>query len=143
MKVLKEFKAFINRGNIVDMAIGVIIGGAFTTLVKSFTKNLINPLIGFFTGSNHSLSELELRLSSKLVFTYGEFLNDVINFLITAFVVFLLVKFLYKTVMKPKQAAAKTPSDELVILREIKDLLASQQGVQTTTADQTETKQSK
>ena len=100
-------------------------------------------MIGFFTVSNHSLSELELRLSSKLVFTYGEFLNDVINFLITAFVVFLLVKFLYKTVMKPKQAAAKTPSDELVTLREIKDLLDSQQGVQTTTADQTETKQSK
>lgn len=127
MKILKEFKAFINRGNIVDMAIGVIIGGAFTTLVKSFTKNLINPLLGFFTGSNHSLSELELRLSSKLVFTYGEFLNDVVNFLITAFVVFLLVKFLYKTVMKPKQAAAKAPSDELVTLREIKDLLAAQQ----------------
>lgn len=138
MKILKEFKAFINRGNIVDMAIGVIIGGAFTTLVKSFTKNLINPLLGFFTGSNHSLTELELRLSSKLVFTYGEFLNDVVNFLITAFVVFLLVKFLYKTVMKPKQAAVKAPSDELVTLREIKDLLAAQQ---TATQKQAPTKE--
>nr|WP_282570614.1 large-conductance mechanosensitive channel protein MscL [Fructobacillus parabroussonetiae] len=126
MKILKEFKQFINRGNIVDMAVGVIIGGAFTTLVKSFTSNLINPLLGLVTGSDHSLSQLSLRVSSRLVFTYGEFLNDVISFLITAFVVFLMVKFINKTVIKPRQEAPKQPSDELVTLREIKDLLAEQ-----------------
>ncbi|MCK8616873.1 large-conductance mechanosensitive channel protein MscL [Fructobacillus sp. M158] len=124
--MLKEFKQFINRGNIVDMAVGVIIGGAFTTLVKSFTSNLINPLLGLVTGSDHSLSQLSLRVSSRLVFTYGEFLNDVISFLITAFVVFLMVKFINKTVIKPRQEAPKQPSDELVTLREIKDLLAEQ-----------------
>nr|WP_238476793.1 large-conductance mechanosensitive channel protein MscL [Fructobacillus parabroussonetiae] len=126
MKILKEFKQFINRGNIVDMAVGVIIGGAFTTLVKSFTSNLINPLLGLVTGSDHPLSQLSLRVSSRLVFTYGEFLNDVISFLITAFVVFLMVKFINKTVIKPRQEAPKQPSDELVTLREIKDLLAEQ-----------------
>ncbi|MBS9337704.1 large-conductance mechanosensitive channel protein MscL [Fructobacillus parabroussonetiae] len=124
--MLKEFKQFINRGNIVDMAVGVIIGGAFTTLVKSFTSNLINPLLGLVTGSDHPLSQLSLRVSSRLVFTYGEFLNDVISFLITAFVVFLMVKFINKTVIKPRQEAPKQPSDELVTLREIKDLLAEQ-----------------
>nr|WP_276057292.1 large conductance mechanosensitive channel protein MscL [Fructobacillus sp. CRL 2054] len=126
MKILQEFKQFINRGNIVDMAIGVIIGGAFTTLVKSFTNNLINPLLGFFTGSDHSLTELKLRVSSNLVFTYGSFINDTITFLITAFVVFLIVKFLNKTVLKPKAKEAAKPSDELVTLREIKELLAKQ-----------------
>ncbi|MFC4760692.1 large-conductance mechanosensitive channel protein MscL [Fructobacillus durionis] len=124
--MLKEFKQFINRGNIVDMAIGVIIGGAFTTLVKSLTNNLINPLLGFFTGSGHSLTELKLRVTSNLVFTYGSFLNDTITFLITAFVVFLIVKFLNKTVLKPKEKEAAKPSDELVTLREIKELLAKQ-----------------
>ncbi|MDD9138281.1 large conductance mechanosensitive channel protein MscL [Fructobacillus sp. CRL 2054] len=124
--MLQEFKQFINRGNIVDMAIGVIIGGAFTTLVKSFTNNLINPLLGFFTGSDHSLTELKLRVSSNLVFTYGSFINDTITFLITAFVVFLIVKFLNKTVLKPKAKEAAKPSDELVTLREIKELLAKQ-----------------
>lgn len=126
MKILQEFKQFINRGNIVDMAIGVIIGGAFTTLVKSLTNNLINPLLGFFTGSGNSLTELKLRVTSNLVFTYGSFLNDTITFLITAFVVFLIVKFLNKTVLKPKAKEAAKPSDELVTLREIKELLAKQ-----------------
>nr|WP_238480066.1 large-conductance mechanosensitive channel protein MscL [Fructobacillus papyriferae] len=126
MKILKEFKQFINRGNIVDMAVGVIIGGAFTTLVKSFTVNLINPLLGLVTGSDHPLSDLKLQIGRRLVFTYGEFLNDVVSFLITAFIVFLVVKFVNKTIIKPKQQAAKQPSDELVTLREIKDLLAEQ-----------------
>ncbi|MBS9339216.1 large-conductance mechanosensitive channel protein MscL [Fructobacillus sp. M2-14] len=124
--MLHEFKQFINRGNIVDMAVGVIIGGAFTTLVKSFTTNLINPLLGLFTGSDHPLTELQLRVSSRLTFTYGEFLNDVLSFLITAFVVFLIIKFLNKIFLKKKQEAPKAPSDELVTLREIKDLLAEQ-----------------
>nr|WP_238479212.1 large-conductance mechanosensitive channel protein MscL [Fructobacillus papyrifericola] len=126
MKILKEFKQFINRGNIVDMAVGVIIGGAFTTLVKSFTTNLINPLLGLITGSDHPLSDLKLQIGRRLVFTYGEFLNDVVSFLITAFIVFLVVKFVNKTIIKPKQEAPKQPSDELVTLREIKDLLAEQ-----------------
>ncbi|MBS9335826.1 large-conductance mechanosensitive channel protein MscL [Fructobacillus papyrifericola] len=124
--MLKEFKQFINRGNIVDMAVGVIIGGAFTTLVKSFTTNLINPLLGLITGSDHPLSDLKLQIGRRLVFTYGEFLNDVVSFLITAFIVFLVVKFVNKTIIKPKQEAPKQPSDELVTLREIKDLLAEQ-----------------
>lgn len=126
MKILHEFKQFINRGNIVDMAVGVIIGGAFTTLVKSFTVNLINPLLGLFTGSDHPLTELQFRVSSRLTFTYGQFLNDVFSFLLTAFVVFLIIKFLNKTFLKKKESAPKAPSDELVTLREIKDLLAEQ-----------------
>ncbi|CAH1852645.1 large conductance mechanosensitive channel protein MscL [Convivina intestini] len=119
---LTEFKAFINRGNIIDLAIGVIIGGAFTGLVKSITSNLINPLIGLFTGKSSSLSNLKLVVNKNLVFTYGEFLNDLINFLITALVVFILVKFISRFLVKPEPKKTQ-PDPQLAVLQEIKTLL--------------------
>ncbi|CAH1850215.1 large conductance mechanosensitive channel protein MscL [Convivina praedatoris] len=119
---LTEFKAFINRGNIIDLAIGVIIGGAFTGLVKSITSNLINPLIGLFTGKSSSLSNLKLVVNKNLVFTYGEFLNDLINFLITALVVFILVKFISRFLVKPEPKKTQ-PDPQLEVLQEIKTLL--------------------
>lgn len=123
-KFFKEFEAFINRGNIIDLAIGVIIGGAFTGLVKSLTSNLINPLIGFFTGKSSSLSNLKLIVNKNLVFTYGEFLNDLINFLITALVVFFLVKFISRFWnLEPKKAK---PDPQLEVLKDIKSLLEKQ-----------------
>ncbi|MDF7636773.1 large-conductance mechanosensitive channel protein MscL [Leuconostocaceae bacterium ESL0958] len=124
--MFKDFKDFVNRGNLLDLSVGVIIGTAFTGLVKSTTTNLINPLIGLFTGKSSNLTSQKLVVSDNLVFTYGAFLNDVINFLITAFVVFLLVKFIHKYLIKPKAAAPKKPSDEAVLLGEIKELLEEQ-----------------
>ena len=86
--MLKEFKNFILRGNVLDLAVGVIIGAAFTALVKSLVDNLINPLIGMFVQST-ALAHLSVTVG-KTKFTYGAFLNDVINFIITAFVIFIL-----------------------------------------------------
>ena len=90
--MLKEFKNFILRGNVLDLAVGVIIGAAFTALVKSLVDNLINPLIGMFVQSS-ALAHLSVTVG-KTKFTYGAFLNDVINFVITAFVIFVLIKFI-------------------------------------------------
>ncbi|CAK8053698.1 large conductance mechanosensitive channel protein MscL [Eupransor demetentiae] len=123
--LLKDFRSFLDHGNVMDMAIGVIIGGAFTGLVKSTTTNLINPLVGFFTGRESNLTNLKLVVTKNLVFTYGEFLNDLINFLITAFIVFLLVKFINHFFIKPHRKAAK-PDPQVVLLQQIKDLLEEQ-----------------
>ncbi|KRM71275.1 large-conductance mechanosensitive channel protein MscL [Lacticaseibacillus brantae] len=120
--MLKEFRDFIMRGNVVDLAVGVIIGGAFTGLVTSLTKNLINPLISIFIGQTDLSSWTFKILSAR--FTFGTFLNDVINFLITAFVVFLLVKAINRLLPK-KPAPAAGPSQE-ELLTQIRDLLEQQ-----------------
>ncbi|API71692.1 MULTISPECIES: large-conductance mechanosensitive channel protein MscL [Leuconostoc] len=120
--MLSEFKAFIMRGNVLDLAVGVIIGGAFTGLVKSLTTNLISPIIAFATGGTTDLDQLQLVITKTLTFKYGAFLNDVINFLITAFVVFLIVKFINRLFKANKQEEAKA-NPELEILTEIRDLL--------------------
>lgn len=120
----KEFRQFIMRGNVLDLAVGVIIGSAFTGLVTSLTKNLINPIIALFTRSTNLEGLSFSVLGAK--FTYGAFLNDVINFLIVAFVVFLMVKGANK--LLPKKAAAPVgPSNEEVLLTEIRDLLKDKQ----------------
>lgn len=120
--MLSEFKAFIMRGNVLDLAVGVIIGGAFTGLVKSLTTNLISPIIAFATGGTTDLDQLQLVITKTLTFKYGAFLNDVIIFLITAFVVFLIVKFINRLFKANKQEEAKA-NPELEILTEIRDLL--------------------
>lgn len=88
-----EFKKFIMRGNVMDMAVGVIVGGAFTSIVTSLNQDILTPLIGIFGGTDFSY--LTLRLGSgenAPVLAYGNFITAVINFLITAFVIFLLVR---------------------------------------------------
>ncbi|WP_390407890.1 large-conductance mechanosensitive channel protein MscL [Lacticaseibacillus jixiensis] len=119
--MLKEFRQFIMRGNVLDLAVGVIIGSAFTGLVTSLTKNLINPILALFTRSTNLQSLSFTLLGAK--FTYGVFLNDVINFLIIAFVVFLLVKAANK-VLPAKKSAPAGPTKEEALLTEIRDLLA-------------------
>ena len=99
--MIKEFKEFISRGNVMDLAVGVIIGSAFTAIVKSLVANLINPLIGIFLGKI-DLSNLVLSVGNAH-FKYGLFLNSVINFLIIAFVVFLLVKAINKAMPKKEE----------------------------------------
>ena len=107
--MLKEFREFILRGNVMDLAVGVIIGSAFTAIVTSLVKNLINPLIGIFLG-RIDLSNLVFKVDDA-TFRYGAFLNSVINFLIIALVVFLLMKSI-NTVMEKAAALAKSEEEE-------------------------------
>ncbi len=89
-KFLKEFKEFISRGNVMDMAIGIIIGGAFTSIVSSLVEDIINPILGLFGGMN--FDQYRLNLMGEATLNYGKFITAVINFLIMAFVIFLIVK---------------------------------------------------
>lgn len=124
--MLKEFKTFIARGNVIDMAVGVIIGAAFTAIVKSLTTNLINPLIGLFIGKI-DLSGLMFTIGGAH-FKYGLFINAIINFLIIAFVVFLMVKTINKfTKSNEPDEEPETPSASETYLAEIRDLLKEQQ----------------
>lgn len=132
--MIQEFKAFIARGNVLDLAVAVVIGAAFTAIVTSLTNDLINPILGVLTGgvdfSNHFIplsskvtadSLVEARKQGA-VFAYGSFINSVINFLIVAWVIFLLVK-LVNRLMPKKEAPAAGPSDEVVLLTQIRDEL--------------------
>lgn len=118
--MIKEFKDFIARGNVVDMAVGIIVGAAFTSIVKSLVNNLINPLIGIFIGKI-DLSNLVWTVGDAQ-FKYGSFLNAVINFLIISFVVFLMVKAINRFRTKKAEEPSK-PSEEVQYLKEITELL--------------------
>ena len=90
---LGEFKKFITRGNVMDMAVGVIVGGAFTSIVTSLNQDILTPILGIFGGTDFSNLVLKLGQGENApVLTYGNFITAVINFLITAFVIFCLVK---------------------------------------------------
>jgi len=91
--MLKEFKEFALRGNVIDLAVGVLIGAAFQGLVKSLTDNIISPLLGCFSKVDFSGFELNI---GNLSLKYGAFITDIINFIIMAFVVFLIVKAMNK-----------------------------------------------
>lgn len=121
--MLKEFKEFIARGNVIDLAVGVIIGGAFTGIVTSLTNNLINPLIGIFLGKI-DLSNLVVKVGSA-TFKYGAFINSLINFFIVAFVVFILIKVINKIIKR--QPAKPVIDNKEVLLSEIRDLLKDKQ----------------
>ncbi|MBQ9065396.1 MAG: large conductance mechanosensitive channel protein MscL [Blautia sp.] len=107
MGLVKEFKEFIMRGNVMDMAVGVIIGGAFTAIVTSLNEDIITPILGIFGGTD--FSNLTLKLGSgenAPVFAYGNFITAVINFLITALVLFLLLKAVNTATSKLKKPEA-------------------------------------
>ena len=91
-KFIEEFKAFISRGNVMDMAVGVIIGASFKAIVDSLVADIINPLLGLFGGMN--FSEYKIQLSGDATLNYGNFITAIINFLIMAFVIFCIVKFM-------------------------------------------------
>lgn len=125
-KILDEFKAFILRGNIIDLAIGVIIGGAFSGLVTSLLDNIVSPILGFFNYGGFNNLTLTLW---KAELRYGAFINDILNFVIMAAVVFLMVKavrVLTDRFKKETPAAPPEPSKEEVLLTEIRDLLKAQ-----------------
>lgn len=134
--MLKEFKDFINRGNVMDMAVGIIIGAAFTAIVKSLVDDLINPIIGLFMGGvdftnsfivlgeGEYASLAAAREAGAGVFAYGSFIMAIINFLIIAFVVFMLVRSINNMKKKEEEAPAEPAGPtELDILTEIRDAL--------------------
>ena len=120
-----EFKAFVLRGNVMDMAIGVIIGSAFASIVTALTDDFINPLINGLGGAEVGGT---IKIYGGQVIKYGDFITAVINFLIMAFVLFLILKFVNKitAIGKKEEAAAPVKSDEVVLLEEIRDLLKKQ-----------------
>ena len=142
--MLNEFKAFIARGNVLDLAVGIIIGGAFTLIVNSLVNDIIMPLVGAIIGSI-DFSNFFIPLSSTVtatslaaareqgaVFAYGNFLTVVLNFLILAWIIFMLVKAVNKMrVSMEKQKAeepAAPPPVDVQLLTEIRDLLKTQRG---------------
>lgn len=132
MSLVKEFKEFISRGNIFDMSVGVIVGGAFSKIVTALTQNIIMPVITIFTGKLN-VSELMLMIGSTQI-PYGEFLQAVIDFLITAAAIFVMIKAVKKAnervnnlthrpEAEPAPEPEPEPSEEEKLLREIRDLL--------------------
>ena len=89
-KFVEEFKKFIARGNVMDMAVGVIIGGAFKAIVDSLVADIINPILGVFGGMD--FSEYSIPLKGEAALNYGNFITSIINFLVMAFVIFVMVK---------------------------------------------------
>lgn len=121
---LKEFKTFALRGNAIDLAVGVVIGAAFNSIVNSLVNNVLTPPIGLLMGGV-DFSELALPLGGEAVIQYGLFLQATISFVITAFALFLLVKFINQFLRKAEKEetppAPKTP--ELLVLEEIRDAI--------------------
>lgn len=105
---IKEFKAFISRGNVMDMAVGIIIGGAFTSIVSSLVEDIINPLLGLFGGMN--FDQLSVNLLGEVTLYYGKFITAIINFLIMALVIFTMVKIMNKAASKIAPKEEKKPT---------------------------------
>lgn len=142
--MLNDFKAFIARGNILDLAIAVIMGAAFGTIVKTFTDGIIMPIVGKLTGGVdfksqafnlntmsmlNTAAEFENATKNKEpLIMYGQFINDIINFLIVAVVMFFLARYAVRLFKSLEAAAAPSaPTGEEVLLTEIRDLLKAKQ----------------
>ena len=97
-KFFREFKAFISRGNVMDMAVGIIIGGAFTSIVSSLVNDIITPLLGLFGGMN--FDQYSWKISGDVTLNYGKFITAVINFLIMAFIIFVMMRAMNAMVKK-------------------------------------------
>lgn len=122
--MVKEFKAFISRGNVVDLAVGVIVGGAFGKIVTSLVNDILMPLIGIVLGGI-DFSNLSIQFGSSKIM-YGSFIQNIIDFLIIAFCVFMFVKLINRLSHKHKKEEIKEivkKSDEVLLLEEIRDLL--------------------
>ncbi len=119
---MSEFKTFISRGNVVDMAVGVIVGGAFGKIVSSLVNDILMPLLGIVLGGLN-FSNLSIQVGEASV-TYGVFLQTIIDFLIISFSIFLMIKLFekFKKKEEPKDVQ-ENRSEEVILLEEIRDLL--------------------
>lgn len=132
--MLKEFKEFIARGNVFDMAVGIVMGAAFTAIVNSAVADLVMPLVGVMTSgvdfgdkfialNGETYANIEAaKAAAAPILTYGVFVNAVINFLIVSFVIFMLIKQVNRLKKKEAAAPAQPPAD-VILLTEIRDLL--------------------
>lgn len=119
--LIKEFKEFIKRGNVIDLAVAVVIGGAFSSIVNSLVNDLIMPVIGVIIGGIN-FTGLTLTVGKATIY-YGNFLQNVINFLIIAFAIFMLVKLINKFFKKKEEKKEVVKTEEVLLLEEIRDLL--------------------
>ena len=130
MSLIKEFKEFAVKGNVIDMAVGIIIGGAFGKIVSSFVSDVVMPPIGVMLGgvnfSQLSITVKEATETAEAVkINYGAFLNTILDFIIIAFVIFMVIKAINKLKKQEqeKPAAPPAPTKQEVLLTEIRDLL--------------------
>jgi large conductance mechanosensitive channel len=140
--MIKEFREFIARGNVLDLAIGIIIGAAFTAIVNSLVTDIINPIVGLIFGGRADFSAYYIPLAGQAaatledakklgpVLAYGSFVTAIINFLIVAFVLFLIVKAAnrFRREKAAEPAAPPAPTNEEKLLGEIRDLLRDGRG---------------
>ncbi len=128
-KFFNEFKEFIMRGNVVDMAVGVVVGGAFREIITALVTCIITPLISILIGKVN-LAQLNIRVSDEVFIHYGAFLQSIINFLIIAFSIFCVVKFINvmhdKFMKKAEEEEAEAGPTQEELLAEIRDLLKEQ-----------------
>ena len=136
--MLKEFKNFAMKGNLVDIAVAFVMGGAFGKIVSSFTGDLVAPLVGLLTGKDLSKNMLVLKkgvaeikgnagaivteAQAEVALKWGSFLTAVIDFVIVAFVMFMIIKAI-NSMKKKEEAAPAAPAEDIVLLREIRDAL--------------------
>lgn len=136
MSMLQEFKAFAMRGNVMDMAVGIVIGGAFGKIVSSLVSDVIMPPIGLITGGiDFSKMKVVLKAAddsdpkhkiAEVALNYGSFINTVITFIIVAFAIFMVIKLMNRMQKKQEEAPAAPPAD-VALLTEIRDLLKNKQ----------------
>jgi large conductance mechanosensitive channel len=140
-EIVRDFKDFAFKGNLVDMAVGIIIGGAFGTVVKSMVDDIFMPVIGYITGgvsfSDHYFVlkgtvpegmalENARKIDGANLLTYGSFITSFISFIILAFVLFLVIKKFMAALKRESPAAAAGPAEDILLLTEIRDLLKTQ-----------------
>ena len=121
-KGLNEFKEFISRGNVVDLAVGVIVGGAFGKIVTALVNDILMPIVGMILGGI-DFSGLHIKIGSAYIM-YGSFIQSVVDFLIIAFCIFMFVKAMNRFMKKEEKKEAPKKSEEVQLLEEIRDLLA-------------------
>ena len=135
MSLVKEFKEFAMRGNVMDMAVGVVIGGAFGKIISSLVSDVMMPLISIITGGvnfthwkivlKQAVLEGDIVVTPEIAVNYGMLIQVIFDFIIIAFCIFLVIKAINKLKKKPeeKPATPETPPEDIVLLREIRDLL--------------------
>ena len=139
MSIFQEFKKFAVRGNMIDLAVGIVIGAAFTGIVNSLVSDIINPVIGVIVGgtdfSNYFvvlsgggpfMTLAEATEAGAATLNYGVFINAIIRFLVVAFALFILIRQINRLTAppKPESPAAPPPPEDVLLLREIRDLMA-------------------
>ena len=127
--MLREFKQFAVKGNVIDLAVGVVIGSAFGNIVTSLVNDIMMPILGILLGGVN-LSNQRIIIGQAVV-KYGLFLQTIVDFLIIAFSIFVCIRFLQRLRSKEKKEAPKKTSEEVIVLSEIRDLLKEEKAKKT------------